>query len=47
MNILSLAVLFIGGVFSVLILLYLFVGLIAVLLWKVYRKFHLGCSFWD
>lgn len=47
MNILSLAALFIGGVFSVLILLYLFVGLIAVLAWKVYRKFHLGCSFWD
>lgn len=47
MNILSLAALFIGGAFSVLVLLYLFVGLIVVLLWKVYRKLHLGCSFWD
>ncbi len=47
MNLLSMAALFIGGAFSVLILLYLFVGLIAVLAWKVYRKFHLGYSFWD
>ncbi|MCI9611750.1 MAG: hypothetical protein HFH33_06905 [Eubacterium sp.] len=47
MNLLSIAALLVGGAFSVIILLYLFVGLIAVLAWKVYRKFHLGCSFWD
>lgn len=47
MNLLSMIALFIGGAFSLIILLYLFIGLVAVLLWKVYRKFHLGCSFWD
>ncbi len=47
MNLINLIMLFIGGAFSILVLLYLFIGLIVVLLWKVYRKFHLGCSFWD
>lgn len=47
MNLLSLAALFIGGAFSIIVLLYLFVGLIVVLLWKIYRKIHLGYSFWD
>ncbi|MCI8447412.1 MAG: hypothetical protein HFH30_03230 [Eubacterium sp.] len=47
MNILGLAALAVCGLFSISILLYLFVGLIAVLAWKVYRSIHLGCSFWD
>ncbi len=47
MNIFSLAALFIGGAFSIIILLYLFIGLIAVLAWKIYRKLRFGYSIWD
>lgn len=47
MNLFGLAALAVCGIFSLSILLYLFIGLIAVLAWKVYRKIHLGYSFWD